>query len=160
MRGMHVGSGHCSVYVCVQFLQSSYNQKVQKLELRPIMSDTNAYIMQSINFPDSTTVNGQGNHGDQVRNYLDQRGSAARFRSLVPVGADPGGSPGQGRQRGPKRGFGEAMSRRHAATALSQALTDAPSRMNALVLKGLHKEVRDKIQQADDQLTLTRAMRV
>ena len=129
------------------------------------MSDNQDSIMNATVVPDAnatasiTAVNGHGNHGDQgVRHYPDQRGSAAPVRSLVPVGADPGGSPGQGRQRKPKRDFGEAMSPKH-ATAVAQALPDAPSRMKALVLKGLDKDARDKIQQADDQLALTRAMR-
>ena len=115
------------------------------------MSDNQDSIMNASVVPDANAVtginavNGHGNHGDQVRNYPDQRGSAAQVRSLVPVGADPGVSPGQGRPRGPKRAFGEAMSPKHTATAMSQALPDAPSRMKALVLKGLDKDVRDKI---------------
>ena len=51
------------------------------------------------------------------------------------------------------------MSPSHVQAAISQAAPDAPERMKALVLKGLDKDVRDKIQQADDQLALTQAVR-
>ena len=51
------------------------------------------------------------------------------------------------------------MSPGHLAAAFSQALPDAPSRMAALALKGLDKEARDKIRDADDQLTITKAIR-
>ena len=57
-----------------------------------------------------------------------------------------------------KRPLGEAFFPTHMET-VAQPTPSAPARTRALVLKGLDKEQRDRIQAADDQLALTKAVR-
>ena len=52
-----------------------------------------------------------------------------------------------------KRTIGEAITPTHMET-VAQPAPSAPARARALVLKGLDKEQRDRIQAADDQLAL------
>ena len=101
-----------------------------------------------------------------VVNQHDERGSAARTLTSVAVpAADAGASTASGPAQGPalmdsqtsvlgKRSIGEAVSPTHMET-VAQPTPSAPARARAVVLKGLDKEQRDRIQAADEQLALT-----
>ena len=118
--------------------------------------------------PKSADVNitGPVNDPPAVVNQHDERGSAARTTTSVAV---PAADAGASTASGPalmdtqssvlgKRSLGEAVSPTHMET-VAQSTPSAPARARALVLKGLDKEQRDRIQAADDQLALTRAVR-